>query len=191
MAVLSTGEVQVLQKQVADLEIEVVALTAENDLLRSELGPAAWRIDANIAEAFVHEFVGGRRTTGSAPYDIIAANGDKIEVKFSGLNRVRGGSSMRRWVWARILGRAEAKEFDRLILVAPHDPRFRRQGVDPESRWMIFDVPAPEVRSLIETDGTIWAGTHPKKFLRPTHLRLIRGYQSSRQQLISRYRVTL
>lgn len=172
------------------MEGQLAVLGTENDLLRAKLGPAAWRIDANGAEAFIHGLVGGIRTTGSAPYDILAENGQKVEIKFSSLNTPRGASSMRRWVWAHILGRADTKEFDQLILVAPQDPKFQKQSMDPRSPWIVFAVPAAEVRPLIEADGTIWTGTHPTKFRRKTHERLIREFQTTRDELASCYRNT-
>jgi hypothetical protein len=174
--------------RVAELQKQVTTLRAENELLRSNLGSTAWRIDANKAEAFVHELVGGTRSRGSAEYDLTAPNGKKIEVKFSNVNTPVAGKLIRRWVWARILGRGDQKQFDNLILVAPHDPRFRQDAKDPESPWVIFDVPFKHVHSLVERDGTIWMNTHPTKFRRITHERLIREFQTARNELTSRYR---
>jgi hypothetical protein len=175
--------------RVAELEMQVTTLKAENALLRSKLGSETWRIDANKAEAFVHELVGGTRSRGSAEYDLTAPNGKKIEVKFSNLNTPVSGKPIRRWVWARILGHGDRKEFDNLILIAPHDDRFRHEARDPESPWIIFDVPFKHVHSLVERDGTIWMNTHPTKFRRITHERLIREFQTTRNGLTSRYRV--
>ncbi len=112
----------------------------------------------------------------------------KLEIKFANLNRPMANSEMRRWVWAHMLGRESKKRFDRLILVAPHDPQFRSESKDPESPWVIFDVPFAEVPSLAERDGTIWTGTHPTKFRRSTHRRLICDYQVTRDELKQRYR---
>ena len=77
-------------ERVAVLETELTALKAENHLLRLKLGPAVWRIDGNKAEEFVFELVGGRRTTGSAQWDIRTANGERIEIKFANLNEAVG-----------------------------------------------------------------------------------------------------
>jgi hypothetical protein len=173
-----------------ELEERIAVLAAENEQLRIKLGPATWRIDANKAEAFIHNLVGGARTLGSVEYDLTAPNGKKIEVKFSNLNTPVVGKPIRRWVWARILGRGDRKQFDNLILVAPHDPQFSEQSIDPESPWIIFDVPFEHVRSLVERDGTIWINTHPTKFRRKTHERLIREFQTTRSELASRYRAT-
>jgi len=175
--------------RIREVEIELEACREENKLLRAKLGTAAWRIDASIAEAFVHELIGGERTRGSAAYDLEAPNGMRIEIKFSNLNKAMPNSVMRRWVWGHVLGRNNAKVFDRLILLGPHDPQFRQQMKDPNSKWVIFDVPFNEVASLAEKDGMIWIGTHPTKFgKRPTHRRLVCEYQVTQNELRKRYR---
>jgi hypothetical protein len=184
---MSSAETK-LRKHIASLENDNANLRVEIQLLRKKLGPAAWRIDANKAEEFIQEIVGGTRTRGSAPYDLRASCGKKLEIKFSNLNRPMANSEMRRWVWAHVLGRNNDKTFDRLILVAPQDPNFREQTQDPESPCVIFDVPFEEVHSISEADGTIWIGTHPTKFRRPTHRRLVCDYQISRKKLQKRYR---
>jgi hypothetical protein len=178
-----------LRERIAKLESETVILRAEIRLLRKKLGPSAWRIDANKAEEFVHELVDGERTYGSSIYDLETSNGTKIEIKYSNLNKAMPNSAMRRWVWAHVLGRDNAKVFDRLILLAPHDPQFRNKMKDPDSRWVIFDVPYAEVASLMEKDGMIWTGTHPTKFTRrATHRRLMCDYQITRAELATRYK---
>jgi len=176
--------------RITDLEAELETCRRENKLLRSKLGSTVWRVDAEKAEAFIYDLIGGTRTRGSAPYDLEAPDGTTIEVKFSNLNKAMPNSGMRRWVWARVLGRNNAKIFDRLILLGPHDPRFREQMRDPVSKWVIFDVPYDEVLSLAEKDGMIWVGTHATKFgKRLTHRRLMCEYQVSQNEIKARYSV--
>lgn len=175
--------------RIAELEVENAALRKENKLLRSKLGAAVWRVDGSTAEAFVHELIGGKRTLGSTRHDLETSGGTKLEIKFSNLNKAMPNSAMRRWLWAHVLGRDNTKIFDRLILVAPHDPQFREQMKDPASPCVIFDIPYKQVPSLMEKDGMIWTGTHPTKFTRrPTHRRLMYDYQVSRRDLVERYK---
>ncbi|MEY2479337.1 MAG: hypothetical protein QOI04_264 [Verrucomicrobiota bacterium] len=187
---MSTATPDSLITRIIELESELVKCRVENKLLRSKLGSSAWRIDAEIAEAFVHGLIGGTRTRGSATHDLEAVNGQRLEIKFSNLNTPMPSSTMRRWVWAHVLGRDNAKNFDRLILVAPHDPRYRQQTKDPHSPWIIFDVPYQQVLSLAERDNTIWTGTSASKFRRSTHRRLMCDYQVSQTELKARYTTT-
>lgn len=175
-----------LQSRIVELEKAIAVLKAENDLLRKKLGASVWRIDGAKAEALIHKLVGGIRTHGSAGHDLKTGNGHTIEIKFSNLNQPNK-SAMRRWVWAHVLGRDNAKRFDRLILVAPQDPQFRKDARDPESPVVLFDIPYNDVSSLAERDGMIWIGTSPVKFKRETHRRLMLEFQITQKDLVSRY----
>src|SRR5207249_486445 len=123
----------------------------------------------------------------SAPFDLILPNGTTFEIKYSNLNRADPNQKTHRWNWPHILGSNRAKKFDRLLLLAPHDPQYQQDFEDPEAQFVIFDVPFGDVPDLLERSGTIWASTHPFKFRRRTHRRLVCDYQISRKRLLDRY----
>jgi hypothetical protein len=177
-----------LRLRIRELEAERTVLKSENALLRSKLGPAAWRIDGSRAERFIHELIGGNRTIGSADKDLISASGIAFEIKFSNLNEAVPGRITRRWNWAHILGSNRAKTFDRLLLLGPQDPQYRRDYNDSESPFVIFDIPFDEVDQLLESDNSIRINTNPTRFRRNTHRLLILHYQVTRAQLVDRYR---
>lgn len=181
------GELHALRVRIQILESENEILKAENKLLRSKLGPAVWRVDGGKAERFVKQLIGGEIQLASAPFDLILPNGIKFEIKFSNLNTARAAARTRRWNWPHILGSNRAKQFDRLLLLAPPDPQYRDHYCDPKSPLIIFDVPFENIPVLLESSGTIWTNTNPFKIRRRTHQMLLNNYQISREALIDRY----
>ncbi len=182
-----TGTESELRKRIAELRAEVAVLTAENQLLRKKLGPSAWRIDGRRAEEFVQQLIGGTLRKGSASSDLILPNGTHFEIKYSRLNVARPDAKTRRWNWAHILGSSGNKQFHKLLLLAPHDPQYRHSFDDPDSPFVIFDVPFKEVPNLVEASGTIWINTNPTKFKRHSHRELIVKYQITRKKFVERY----
>ena len=110
-----------------------------------------------------------------------------IEIKFCNLNEAVPGKITRRWNWPHILGSKRAKSFDHLLLLAPHDPQYHARYDDPESPLVIFDIPFNDIPALLEPDGSIRTSTHPFRFRRTTHRKLVCEYQITREGLVERY----
>ena len=181
------SELQKLSSRNRELEAEVKILQSENRLMKSKLGPAAWRIDGRKAEEFVQQLIGGVIQKASAPFDLILPSRTTFEIKYSNLNRVTPIQKTHRWNWPHILGSNRAKTFDHLLLLGPPDPQYRDNYCDPEAPLVIFDIPFREVSELLEPTGTIWTSTNPFTFRRTTHRNLFCYYQISRKQLVQRY----
>ena len=145
-----------------DAAARIATLEAENAALRARL--RALEEAAGIAaEQFVAELVGGVLTTGSAFHDITAPDGTRFEVKFSRLSIPMKTSNSRRWSWGHPLGSNGAKQFDRLILVAEPDPRFRHLYREPESPYVLFDIPFESVLQVMRKDHLIQITTSPSR----------------------------
>ncbi|HEY6071561.1 MAG TPA: hypothetical protein VIU85_09325 [Chthoniobacterales bacterium] len=193
-AVMSIDDAGCLQKRIRELETENLLLRADNKRLRNKLGAAAWRIDGRKGEEFVVELIGGTLTKGSASHDLVSAKGTTFEIKTANLNEAVSGEITNRWVWPHILGANQSKRFDRLLLLGPSDFRYRGHYSDPESPFVIFDVPYEEVRPLLGRSGLIHISTAPPNVRRARTSRtrelLFSRYQTTRKELKKRYSIT-
>jgi hypothetical protein len=142
-------------QKMAELEAEITTLRARVRSLEEGSGIAA--------EQWVAELIGGTLTTGSAFHDITTPNGTRFEVKFSRLNIPMKTSNSRRWSWGHPLGYAGAKRFERLILVAEVDPRFRDLYREPLAPYVLFDIPFDAVLSVMRKDHLIQITTSPRR----------------------------
>jgi hypothetical protein len=180
-----------LRNRMRELEAENVLLRADNRRLRKKLGAAAWRIDGRRGEEFVAELVGGELTTGSAQYDLMSTKGVTFEIKCPNLNEAVAGEITNRWSWSHVLGSNRRKKFDRLLLLGPTDHRYRTNYADPESPFVMFDIPFAEVQSLLGRGDLIQISTAPlevrKGRLSPKRQILFARYQVTRKQLTERY----
>jgi hypothetical protein len=170
----------ILKQRIAELE-------AENAALRQRLRVME-PLEGITAEVFVAELVGGAVTRGLAPHDIIGRDGTTFEVKFARLN-IPGKGRSRRWPWRNALGSGGAKRYDRLILVGETDPRFRDRYLEPDSPYVIFDVPFEAVSSLMK-DRQIAITTSPSRTFgeaSPIARRLFQEFCVSSAQLRERY----
>lgn len=141
-------------QKIAEFEAEIITLRARVRSLEESAGIAA--------EQWVAELIGGALTTGSAFHDIITPNSTRFEVKFSRLNIPMKTSNSRRWSWGHPLGYAGAKQFDRLILAAEIDARFRDQYLDPLALYVLFDIPFDAVPEVMRND-LIQITTNPRR----------------------------
>jgi hypothetical protein len=142
-------------QKIIELESEIITLRERIHSLEEGAGIAA--------EQWVAGLVGGTLTTGSAFHDITSPTGRRFEVKFSRLNIPMKNSNSRRWSWGHPLGYAGAKRFDRLILVAEADPRFRDLYREPLAPYVLFDIPFDSVVSVMRKDHLIQITTNPRR----------------------------
>lgn len=177
--------------RIRELEAENKQLRIDNQRLRRKLGASAWRIDGRRGEEFIANLIGGNLTKGSAPYDLVSPSGITFEIKCPNLNEVAQGKITNRWSWSHILGRNRCKRFDRLLLLGPMDPRYQNRYADPESPFVIFDIPFDEVNPLLGSCDMIQISTAPldirKSRKSRTRISLFTRYQATRQQLVERY----
>lgn len=188
------------ESQIQRLQARVRQLTAENNLLRADnrrlrkiLGPAAWRSDGRRGEEFVAELIGGELLPGSAPYDFISTNGVTFEIKCPNLNEAVTGEITQRWVWSHIFGANREKKFERLLLLGPVDHRYQSSYADPESPFVMFDVPFEKVPPLLIRGDLISISTTPPETrqsrISATRRLLFSRYQVTRRQLIEKYAI--
>lgn len=180
------------EERIRALEAENQQLRSENRALRRKLGASSWRIDGKRGEDFIADLIGGTLSRGSAPYDLVTSAGVTFEIKCPNLNEAVSGQITNRWSWSHILGAHRRKLFDRLLLLGPIDRRYRDSYCDPESPFVIFDIPFDEVPPLLGSGDLIQISTAPLDIRNArtsaTRRCLFTRYESSRQDLVDRYR---
>ena len=147
--------------------------------------------DGIRGESLVASLVNGLIIGGCSPYDVISNRDVRIEVKFSRLNVV--GQTTKRWNWAKPFGGSGNKVYDRLLLIGEKDDRYTDLYLDPQSPYILFDVPFKEV-SLLTTKASRhgFAGAHitlttnPRKAKSRASL-LFRDYQITEKTLKEKY----
>jgi len=120
----------------------------------------------------------------NATHDMIAERGNRIEVKYSGLNAPVRGRDTLRWVWTKVFGESGRKRYDRLLLVGESDLRFASSYRDSGSAFTLFDVPIARVRELAVP---VQAGRYTAIFLATNPL-TARSFRS--QKLFAEYQIT-
>jgi hypothetical protein len=137
----------------------VVDLEAENARLRARIASLEQQLEwlANhktlaqglSGEVLISNIIDGAPTVHTAPHDVTAIDGTKIEVKKSKLTNPnpRKNTTSRRWIWNKIFGETGKKDFDFLILIGeahPHHIDLYRTR-DP---FVMFCVPYDEIFAL-------------------------------------------
>jgi hypothetical protein len=182
-----------LVQQVEALRAQVAALTAENSALRAKLDlfekhPTLAR--GLKGEQIVAKLLGGAPSSKNASHDLeLKQQGILIEVKYANLNRANPHAPTRRWAWPRVFGEGGKKKYHRLILLGDTDPSFRRAYLDPDSPYVLFDVPYAEVAPLTIQTGhykSIHLSTNPAK-ARSAGAPLFKKYQVTFAELKVRY----
>jgi hypothetical protein len=139
-----------------------------------------------VGESLVAAWVRGKFTEDGDEFDVLARNGQCIEVKYSALN-AQGGT--RRSSWRKIYGEQGRKKYDRLILIGDWDERYSRLYGDTQSPFVIFDVPFREVRPLT-IDGGKWKlvqRTSDPRTAKSRASRLFSDYLVSEAEVEARY----
>lgn len=179
------------EARIRELEADNRQLRSENEALRHKLGASSWRIDGKRGEDFVAHLIGGTMTTGSAPYDFVSHRGVAFEIKSPNLNEAVSGKITNRWSWSHVLGSNRSKRFDRLVLLGPTDTRYRAAYADPESPFVIFDVPFAEVTPLLGAGDLIQISTAPlgirKARMSESRRLLFTHYEVAPSDLVARY----
>jgi hypothetical protein len=123
-----------LKSVIADLERKLGVLTSHPTLAAGIAG-----------ESIVAKIVNGVVTAYAGAFDVTAASGAKIEVKYSKLNIKYKERDDTRWAWGKIFGEGGSKVFDYLLLVGDADKRHARHYRDSDSSFVMFCLPFAEV----------------------------------------------
>lgn len=185
-----------------DLRHQLLELTQENLALREENSRLLNKVETlekhstlakGIAgESLIVSFLDGIFTSKNASHDISSErNGIHIEFKHSNLNLAADHYTTQRWAWSKIFGEPGKKDYDRLILIGDSDLRWRARYLEPESPYVIFDIPLEEAMPLTTQIGrhrSIQLSTNPKKARSPAAPMYAR-HQVTLAQLEARYNI--
>jgi len=134
----SQAGVRGVRARLQRLEAENVQLQKEVEFLRGNPMIAK----GMRGEALVANWVSSQRSRRGAGHDIKSMRtGLRFEVKYSSLLDVIAGRPLKRWAWTKLFGELGKKEYEHLLLVGDVDPRFAAHYADPESPYVLFDVP--------------------------------------------------
>jgi hypothetical protein len=136
------------KRTIAAFEKSLSRLVIENEQLRREI--EFLRGHPSIArgikgETLIAQLLSAKRSMPGSGHDI-ATNGKGLllEVKYSGLLSIMTDRPIKRWVWTKLFGELGQKKFDRLLLIGDIDYRFRDYYADPNSPYVMFDLPYDE-----------------------------------------------
>jgi hypothetical protein len=131
------------------LSEQVRLLTRENSQLKKEL--EFFRTTSTLAqglkgETLIANLTGGVRTGYKDSHDVTVMGGDRLEVKFSHLN-VPNRFKTKRWNWGSVLGSAQNKKYEYLVLVGEKDLRYEDQ-YPANLAFVFFLVPRSDVDNI-------------------------------------------
>jgi hypothetical protein len=140
---------EMMTADVGHLIERIRLLERENAQLKKEL--EFFRRTPTLAqglkgETLIANLTDGVRTGYKDPHDITVKSGDRIEVKFSHVN-APNNSKTKRWNWHSVLGSAQNKRYDYLVLVGEKDPRYEDQ-YPPNLAFVFFLVPRSDVDNI-------------------------------------------
>jgi hypothetical protein len=165
---------EIMTAGVGQLVERIGLLERENAPLKKEL--EFFRRTPTLAqglkgETLIANLTDGVRTGYKDPYDITVKSGDRLEVKFSHVN-VPNNSQTRRWNWHSVLGSAQNKKYDYLVLVGEKDPRYEDQ-YPANLAFVFFLIPRSDVDN-IKTGDDIAINTNLNGVRAPKSLALKR-----------------
>lgn len=168
----------------------------ENHRLRMELGflrehPAIAK--GLKGESLVASLLSLKHSRRGSGHDLQSRTGGLLfEIKYSSLLRAIGERPIRRWVWTKLFGELGRKQYHRLLLIGDADPRFQSSYLDPNSPYVIFDLP---YKNAVELAGGVRHGragqfqltTNPRSVLSSRAQALFQVFQVSGAILKERY----
>jgi hypothetical protein len=178
------------------LRAQVEELLLENHRLRMELG--FLRENPAIAkglkgESLIASLLSLKHSRRGAGHDPQSRTGKVLfEIKYSSLLRAIGDRPIRRWVWTKLFGELGRKKYHRLLLIGDADPRFQPHYLDPNSPYVMFDLP---YKHVVELAGGVRHGragqfqltTNPRSVLSSRAQALFQVFQVSSAILKDRY----
>ncbi|GAB3095744.1 hypothetical protein GCM10027081_18310 [Cupriavidus yeoncheonensis] len=164
------------RNEAKSLKGELRILAAELAEARRALASMQKRYIGRVGEELVAELTAGVIQHNKAPFDILTASGHRVEVKASKSNLADRYSASRKWQWSNLQGgRVRPKNYEYLFLLGERDVFLKRRD-DEEGDFVLFCVPAPDVRNLVTEGGGVSCMTS------------LRGWRSA--GIGRRYRVT-
>ena len=183
---------------------DLTALRAENASLKSRIRELEAQINflgqyrtlaAGIrGERLVAASTSGTFTPHTSPFDILGADGSRIEVKLAKKTApVPAHPNHLRWQWGKVFGETGRKKYDYLLLIGEADQRYQQLYRDSSSPYVIFCLQMPDVSSLT-IGGTgaargITISTNPTK-PKGKALRLFNEFQVTWAEVATRFGVT-
>ena len=140
-----------LLQENADLRLRIAGLQAQLRFLGQYKSLAA----GIRGELLISNAVDGVLTVHTAPTDVLAPDGTRIEVKYAKKTSPDGGkdNTHLRWQWQKVFGETGMKKYDYLILIGEIDGRYNARYLDTESPFVMFCLSPSDVRSVM-TKGT-------------------------------------
>ncbi len=182
---MSRQTIERLQQEIAELKSEVASL---KEALAFHQRHSSTQT-AKTGEEFLRKLLGGTFTQHNAGHDIEVGSW-QLEVKASDCSSIDNTRplSTTRWTWHRIFGVGGRKSHNRLILLGKPDVRNRLKYRDPDSPYVIFDIPTDQARLLLELSKTpfIQITTNPLG-QRTEKGRLFWTFETTRKELVARY----
>lgn len=160
-------EIVKLRERIRLLERENALLKKERDFFRRTPTLA----QGLRGETLIVKLTGGVPTGYKDPHDVTLKGGTRLEVKYSHVN-APNRSKTRRWNWHSVLGSANNKVYDYLVLVGEKDPRYDDQ-YPAGLASVIFLVPRSDV-DQIKTGNDIAISTNLATVRAPRSLALER-----------------
>lgn len=150
---MKNREILKLRERIRLLERENARLKQERDFFRRTPTLA----QGLKGETLIATLTGGVRTGYKDPHDVTVTGGARLEVKYSHLNEP-SKSKTKRWNWHSVLGSANNKEYEYLVLVGEKDARYDDQ-YPPDLPVVCFLVPRSDV-DHIKTGNDIAINTN-------------------------------
>jgi hypothetical protein len=139
---MKNREIVKLRERIRLLELENARLKEERDFFRRTPTLA----QGLKGETLIAKLTHGVQTGYKDPHDVTVPSGARLEVKYSHLNEPNKSkkSKTRRWNWHSVLGSANNKEYEYLVLVGEKDARYDDQ-YPADLPDVFFLVPRSEV----------------------------------------------
>lgn len=137
-------ENQQLHARIRDLEDKLRWLLTHATLARGLAG-----------ESLISSTIDGKLTLHTAAFDILGRRGEHIEVKSAKLTNAGAGSATKyaRWMWQKIFGETNKKNFDYLLLIGEANAEWRHHYRDTKSPFVLFCLPFSDIQQFV-TAGT-------------------------------------
>jgi len=135
LAMHLSEQIRLLERENAQLKKEVEFFRTTPTLAQGLRG-----------ETLIANLTGGLRTGYKDSHDVTVKSGDRLEVKFSHLN-MPNRSRTKRWNWGKVLGSAQNKKYEYLVLVGEKDLRYEDQ-YPANLAFVFFLVPRSDVDDI-------------------------------------------
>jgi hypothetical protein len=142
------------------------------------------------AQQFIAELTNSKLIVDNrVGYDMISPAGLKFEVKSSKLFN-SGLNFTNRWTWQSPFGKSnQIRIYDVLFLLGQPDLRFRKWYLEPDSPYVIFEIPYKQIRSLAGiSEKVIRLLSNPHgRYRSHAHSKLYNEFQTTRKAIKQKF----